>query len=92
MTTPSDEELMLMPSQEAVAHILKAKGLPTPPITSHLFKPGDASYGWEKQCSVVVPTQEAGEIVGAHCGAPVEEHIQETYHPGPDVAPREPRA
>lgn len=77
MSMPSDEEVMLMPPQKAVARVLSEKGIPAPRITSHFFKPGDASYGWARQCSVTVPVVEAGQVVGAHCGGHPEDHIRE---------------
>lgn len=75
-------DLTLVPSTQAVRMVLEKKGIATPRITSHLFRPGDQSSGHENQCSVGVPTEEMGEVVGTNCGAPQEEHIQETYSPG----------
>ena len=40
----------------------------------HGFVPGDPACGWDRQCSVIVPVIECGEIVGAHCGRPPEDH------------------
>lgn len=43
-------------------------------MKDHVFKPGDPAYNWERQCSVICAVSEDDVMVGAHCGAPPEEH------------------